>query len=155
MVKPWIKRTVFGALGGLFVLGSLAACSHHRGPMTEERITEMRGKVVDRVSGKLDLNEAQKAKLGLLADELMAQRKALRGGTEPRAELQAVIAGAQFDRAKAQALLDGKTQAVQGGGPKVIAAMGDFYDSLNPDQQAKLRAFMAEHRHGGGWWGRG
>lgn len=153
MVKPWIKRTLFGALGGLFVIGSLAACNHHRGPMTEERIVEMRGKAVERVSGKLDLNEAQKAKLGVLADELLAQRKALRGGTEPRAELQAVIAGAQFDRAKAQALLDGKTQTVQGGGPKVIAAMADFYDSLNADQQTKLRAFMAERRHGG--WGRG
>lgn len=155
MPKPWIKRAVFGALGGLFVLGSLAACAHHRGPMTEERLVEMRGKVVERISGKLDLNEAQKAKLGLLADELLAQRKALRGGTEPRAEVQAVIAGAQFDRAKAQALLDGKTQAVQAGGPKVIAAMADFYDSLNTDQQTKLRAFMEQHRHGGGWWGRG
>jgi Spy/CpxP family protein refolding chaperone len=155
MVKPWIKRTVFGALGGLLVLGSLAACSHHRGPLTDERISEMRGKAVERISGKLDLNEAQKAKLGVLADELLAQRKALRGSTEPRAEMQAVIAGAQFDRAKAQALLDGKTQAVQGGGPKVIAAMADFYDSLNADQQAKLRAFMEQHRHGGGWWGRG
>jgi Spy/CpxP family protein refolding chaperone len=153
MVKPWIKRTVLGAIGGLFVLGSLAACAHHRGPMDETQISAMRGKAVERISGKLDLNETQKAKLGALADEMLAQRQALRAGTEPRAEMQALIAGNQFDRAKAQALLEQKTQAVQGGGPKVIAAMADFYDSLNADQQAKVRAFMAEHRHGG--WGRG
>jgi Spy/CpxP family protein refolding chaperone len=121
--------------------------------MDETQISAMRGKAVERISGKLDLNETQKAKLGALADEMLAQRQALRAGTEPRAEMQALIAGNQFDRAKAQALLEQKTQAVQGGGPKVIAAMADFYDSLNADQQAKVRAFMAEHRHGG--WGRG
>ena len=152
-MKTWIKRTLIGALGATVLLGGLAACSHPRGPMSEERIGELRGKAVDRISGKLDLNEAQKAKLGALADELLAQRQALRGSAEPRAELQAVIAGTQFDRAKAQALLEQKTQAVQGNGPKVIAALGDFYDSLNPEQQAKVRAFMAERRHG--WWGRG
>lgn len=153
-MKTWIKRTLIGALGATVVLGGLAACSHHRGPMSEERVVEMRGKAIERISGKLDLNEAQKAKLGLLADELLAQRKALRGSTEPRTDLQALIAGTQFDRAKAQALLEQKTQAVQGNGPKVIAALGDFYDSLQPEQQAKVRAFLAERRHGG-WWSRG
>lgn len=154
-MRPWIKRTLFGLFGASLVLG-VAACGHrHDGgwQASAEDQAKFRGKMIERVSGKLDLDAAQKAKLGVLADELLAQRKALRGGTEPRAELQAVIAGAQFDRAKAQALLDGKTQTVQGGGPKVIAAMADFYDSLNADQQTKLRAFMAERRHGG--WGRG
>jgi periplasmic protein CpxP/Spy len=34
----------------------------------------------------------------------------------------------------------------------MIAAMADFYDSLNPAQQKQVRERM-EHR--GGWWGRG
>lgn len=155
-MKPWIKRTAIGAFVGALTLGGLAACGHHHrhGPMNDEQVLEMRGKAVERIAGKLDLNEAQKAKLGALADELMAQRKAMRGSSEPRTELQALIAGNAFDRAKAQALLEQKTQAVQAGGPKLIAALGDFYDSLSPAQQAQVRQFMAERRHGG-WWGRG
>ena len=155
-MKPWIKRTAIGAFVGVLTLGGLAACGHHHrhGPMNDEQVMELRSKAVERIAGKLELNEAQKAKLGTLADELMAQRKAMRGGTEPKAELQALIAGSSFDRAKAQALLEQKTQAVQAGGPKLIAALGDFYDSLSPAQQAQVRQFMAERRHGG-WWGRG
>jgi len=154
-MKPWIKRTLIGAFIGVVTLGGLAACGHRpHGAMSDEQITAMRGKAVERIAGKLDLNEAQKAKLGLLADELIAQRKTMRGSTEPKAELQALVAGTSFDRSKAQALLEQKTQAVQAGGPKVIAALGDFYDSLNPEQQAQVRAFMSERRHGG-WWSRG
>lgn len=155
-MKPWIKRTAIGAFVGALTLGGLAACGHHHrhGPMNDAQVLEMRGKAVERIAGKLDLNEAQKAKLGALADELMAQRKAMRGSSEPRTELQALIAGNAFDRAKAQALLEQKTQALQAGGPKLIAALGDFYDSLSPAQQAQVRQFMAERRHGG-WWGRG
>lgn len=154
-MKPWIKRTVFGALGGALVLGGLVACGQRmHGPMNDEQIGEMRGKAVERISSRLELNELQKAKLGVLADELVAQRKALRGQADGKSEVQSLIAGAQFDRAKAQALLEQKTQAVQGNGPKVITALADFYDSLNPQQQDKVRSFLAEHRRGG-WWSRG
>jgi Spy/CpxP family protein refolding chaperone len=41
---------------------------------------------------------------------------------------------------------------VQGQGPKVIAAMADFYDSLNPEQQQQVRERMAKRK---GWWSRG
>lgn len=154
-MTPWIKRTVFGALAGVIVLGGLSACGHRpHGPMSDEQVSALRGKALARIGSQLDLNEAQQAKLGVLADELLAQRQVMRGATDPRTELQAVIAGTQFDRAKAQSLLEQKTQAVQAGGPKVIAAMADFYDSLNAEQQAQVRSRLAERRHGG-WWSRG
>jgi hypothetical protein len=41
---------------------------------------------------------------------------------------------------------------LQNKSPEVIAALADFYDSLNPAQQQKVRDFM-EHR--GGWFHRG
>jgi hypothetical protein len=47
-----------------------------------------------------------------------------------------------------------KMAAVNAKSPEVIAALGDFYDSLAPAQQAKVRDFM-EHRGGRGWWRRG
>jgi protein CpxP len=158
VMKTWIKRTLIGALSATVLAGGLAACGsrgehRHGSGWSEERITEMRGKAIEKVSEKLELNEAQKQKLGVLADEMLAQRKALRGDTaNPRAEMQALIAGEKFDRTRAQTLLEQKTQAVQAGGPRVIAAMADFYDSLTPAQQAQVREKMEKRR---GWWKRG
>jgi Spy/CpxP family protein refolding chaperone len=63
------------------------------------------------------------------------------------------VAGAKFDRPRAQAMFEQKAQAVQGNGPQVISAFADFYDSLNTQQQQEVRERM-QHR-GGGWWGRG
>jgi Spy/CpxP family protein refolding chaperone len=108
--------------------------------------------MVDRVARKLELNEAQKQKLAATGAKLHEQRNAMRGATDPRAEVRALVAGEKFDRARAQALVAEKTAAVQARSPEVIAALGDFYDSLNPAQQAQVRDFM-QHRRG--WWRRG
>ena len=146
-MKTWIKRSLIG----------LTACGsrgdHARG-WSEERVTEMRGKAIERISSKLELNAEQKQKLGVLADEMIASRKAFRGeGDDPRAGFKALVAGEKFDRAKAQSLLDQKTAAVQGSAPKVLAALADFYDSLNPEQQRQVREKLDKRGHGR--WGRG
>ena len=81
------------------------------------------------------------------------QRTALIGQTpNPRAEFSALVAGEKFDRARALNLLDEKTRVVQVSSPEVINALADFYDSLNPTQQAEVREFMDKRR---GWFGRG
>lgn len=155
-MKPWIKRTLIGLTSVTVLLGGLAACGHrsdHARGWSDERITEVRGKAIDKISGKLDLNADQKAKLGVLADQMIASRKAFRGDTDPRVDIQALIAGNQFDRSKAQQLLDQKLQAAQGNGPQMLSAFGDFYDSLNPEQQKQVRERLEKRRHG--WWGRG
>jgi len=155
-MKPWIKRTLMGLFGATIVVGGLTACSsghHHRGPMTAEKMSEVRGKVVDRVSSKLDLNDAQKQKLNVLADKMEAQRTAFVGkATDPRAEMQAIVSGDKFDRARAQSLLEEKTRAVQANSPEVITALADFYDSLNAEQQQKVRDLMQRRK---GWMARG
>ena len=156
-MKPWIKKTLVGLFGASIMVGGLTACSsgHHyrHGPMTPEKMAEVRGKIVERVSGKLDLDAAQKQKLNVLADVLEAQRSAFIGKTaDPRAEAQAIVAGDKFDRARAQALLAEKTQALQAHSPEVITALADFYDSLNPAQQQKVRELMQRRK---GWMARG
>ena len=160
-MTPWIKRalkrSLIGIFGGAVLLGGLAACSHHRfrdGAMSDADIAQMRERFIDKASRELSLDEAQKAKLGGLADALKAQRAALMpGGANPRSEMAALVAGPQFDRARAQALIDGKTGALRDKAPAVVAAMADFYDSLQPAQQQKVRDLMARgHGHG---WGRG
>ena len=152
-MKPWIKRSLFGLFGIGVAVGSLTACGHrHDGPgwqMSAEDHGKFRAKMIDRVAGKLDLNEDQKKRLAVVADKLHEQRAAMVGKTtDPRAEVKALVAGEKFDRARAQALVSEKTAAVNGKSPEVIAALGDFYDSLNPAQQAKVREFM-DHRRGG------
>lgn len=156
-MKTWIQRSLIGLTAATVILGGLTACGsrgdHARG-WSDERITEARGKVVEKISSKLELNTEQKAKLGVLADEMIASRKAFKGNSaDPRADMKALIAGDKFDRTKAQALLDQKTQVVQGNGPRMLAAFGDFYDSLTPAQQQQVREKM--DRRGHGWWGRG
>jgi periplasmic protein CpxP/Spy len=156
-MKTWIQRSLIGLAIATVVLGGLTACGtrgdHARG-WSDERITEMRGKAVDKISDKLALNGVQKQKLGALADEMIASRKALKGGSaDPRADLKALITGDKFDRTQAQTLLDQKTQAVQGHGPKVLAAFGDFYDSLTSAQQQQVRDKLDKRGHG--WWDRG
>lgn len=155
-MKPWIKRTLVGLFGASIMVGGLTACSsgaHRHGPMSPEKMAEVRAKVVDRVSSKLNLNDAQKQKLNVLADKMQAQRSAFMGqAADPRAEVQAIVAGDKFDRARAQSLLDEKTRAIQASSPEVITALADFYDSLNPGQQQKVRDLMQRRK---GWMAHG
>lgn len=156
-MRPWIKRTLIGLFGAGVAVGGLTACGHRYGherfsSMTSEEQAQFRQHVVDRVAGKLDLDAAQKQKLATLATKLHEQRLALRGATDPRTEARSLIAGEKFDRVKAQSMLTEKMAVVNAGSPEVIAAFGDFYDSLSPAQQAKVRDRL-QHRHG--WWRRG
>lgn len=155
-MKPWIKRTLYGLFGASILVGGLAACGHHHRDygmgMSDSERTEFRGKMVDRVAGKLDLTPEQKQRLTVLADKLQAQRAALVGqATNPRTEVQALVAGDKFDRTRAQAMVTDKTAALNAKSPEVIAAMADFFDSLTPAQQTKVRDYL-QGRHG--WWHR-
>ncbi|MEZ7829472.1 MAG: Spy/CpxP family protein refolding chaperone [Brachymonas denitrificans] len=150
-MKPWIKRIVLGFAGITLVVGGLTACGvsryHGTGSMSEADATAWRAKQIERVADRLDLDAAQKAKLAALGEMMALQRKALRGNADnPRAEFQALIAGPKFDRTAAQNLVQQKTDAIRAGSPQVIAAMGDFYDSLRPEQQQKVRDFMQKQK---------
>lgn len=155
--KPWMKRTLIGlaAVGTLF--GGLAAWAHHRHgghhgwhAISAEDAAPLKAKVVEKVGRKLDLDDAQKAKLAALADQLREGRNAVVTRTpDPRAELNSLLSGATFDRSKAQALVQAQVGAINAQSPALINALADFYDSLKPEQQAKLREFMAKRGHHG------
>ena len=155
-MRPWIKRSLIGLFGATILVGGLTACGHHRPgdwQMSEEDSSKMRTRMLERAGKELSLDEAQKARLSTLADKLREQRLAsLPQGSNPRADMQALVSGAKFDREKALAFVDSKTAAVKTKSPEVIAAAADFYDSLKPEQQLKVREFMAKRR---GWGQRG
>jgi Spy/CpxP family protein refolding chaperone len=144
------------------------------GQHSEADMQKRREKMVERATSELSLDAAQKAKLVTLVDTVHAKRAAMmaakgdtkgdmkgheghqgRGGMGmmPRAEMQALIKGDKFDRAGAQALVDQKAGAMRASAPDVITAMGDFYDSLKPEQQVKVRAFMERGPMGRGMMG--
>ncbi len=156
-MNPWIKRTLIGLTSVTVLAGGLAACGHRgqhaQGPASAEQVAEWRGKAVDRVTRNLDLTAEQRQKFEVLADKLIAQRAAMIGQSQgPRTEMKALVAGEKFDRARALNLLDEKTRVLQMSTPEVITALADFYDSLNPAQQAEVRAFLDKRR---GWFRRG
>lgn len=126
---------------------------HHRGPMSEADMQKRQDRMIERVTQELALDATQKAHLVNLADALKAQRQAMGQPGSMRTDMQSLIAGERFDTAKAQALVNDKTEAMRKGSPQVISAAATFYDSLKPEQQAKVRDFMARGPHRG--WGRG
>ena len=105
--------------------------------MSEEDAAVMKARIVEKVAGKLDLDEAQKASSGVLADALREQRKALVAGGNPREQVQALVAGPTFDRAGAKSLLDAKTAALQGGSPAVIAASATSTTACAPSSRPR------------------
>ncbi|MBX3607861.1 MAG: Spy/CpxP family protein refolding chaperone [Piscinibacter sp.] len=156
-MRLWLRRTLIGLFGASVLFGGLAACSHHHhgsgsAALSEEEAARLRERMVDRVARELKLDEAQKARLAVLAERLRAQRQALvAGSADPRVEVQNLVRDAHFDRWRAQELVNAKLTAVREQSPQVIAAAADFYDGLNAEQQQRVRDFMAR-RHGFGRW---
>ena len=157
-MRPWLKRTLIGVFGASLLASAFAAgaCRGHYGwgthTMSDADAARVKARVVDKVGRHLELDDAQKARLGALADQLREQRKAVIGAADPRAEIASLVAGPAFDRAKAQSFIEQKTAAIGAASPALISALGDFYDSLRPEQQVKLRELMNRGGHHG-WHG--
>ncbi|RZS57024.1 Spy/CpxP family protein refolding chaperone [Sphaerotilus mobilis] len=164
---------VAAPMGGDAMMGMMGHGGGHgrHGQMSDADHQKMRDRMVERATRELKLDDAQKQRLGKLMDTLQAQRQAMHaagsaagaapkaGDTAkpagPRQDLQALIAGNRFDKAKAQQLADAKAQAIQKAGPELITAAADFFDSLKPEQQEQVRQFMARGPGRGGHDGHG
>lgn len=149
-MKRWLKQTLIGVFGASILIGGLTACGHggrHGNWATSEADSaRMREHLLERAGKQLNLDDAQKQRLAVLADKLREQRTALMGANDPRVEFQALVAGPTFDRSGAQALVEAKTAALRSKSPEVIAAAADFYDGLRPEQQQQVREFIAKRR---------
>ena len=152
-MKTWIKRTLIGVVGGAVLLGGLAACGQRhegwqRSQISQEDAAKWRERTLERAGKELQLDAGQKLKLGAAFDQLREHRNTVATGlADPRAELRALVGGERLDRTRAQAWVDEKTQVLRGDSPRTIGALADFYDSLRPDQQAKLRAWLDRRGH--------
>jgi len=155
-MKTWIKRTLIGLFGASILVGGIAACSHRHhgwggGSWSAEESAEWRERVIERAGKELQLDATQSAALGVVFDRMQEQRNALMAGNAtPRDELRALVATERFDRARAQAWVDQKTDVMRSQTPQTIDALAAFYDGLKPEQQARLREFMNRRGHRGG-----
>lgn len=155
-MKPW--KTLVGVIGAVVALGAFSGCSSYRGHQagwnaTPEQQARHREHVVDRVASRLDLNEAQKAKLSEFLAKMQAERAAMAAAQpDPRAQMLALVSSDKFDRGGAQALMTKTAAALETRSPQLIAALADFYDSLDANQQARVRDYLQQRR---GWWRRG
>ncbi|QPF73446.1 hypothetical protein G8A07_11280 [Roseateles sp. DAIF2] len=94
--------------------------------------------LLERIAARLDLGAEQRERLAELLAQLQRQRRALKawlGGPE----LAELLAGDNFARERAQALLEQRLEALRSAGPALVTALGDFFDALDFEQQQALR----------------
>ena len=136
-MRPWFKRSLFGFAGLALVAGSLAGCANHRERGWHGDAAEFRARMVERVGSKLELDAAQKQKLAVLAEKLQAQRAALRGGGDPRAEFRQLFAGAKLDQAAREEAGRGEDRRGTGRQPRSDCRRGRLLRQPEPRAAAE------------------
>lgn len=102
-----------------------------------------------RISAFLDLSDRQQAALAQVLDQLRTRRRALRGLMSGE-EVARLVEADTFAREAAQQWLDAQVEALRTAVPALVQAFGDFFDSLDFDQQQALRFMMRRLRQRGG-----
>lgn len=140
------KKNVLASLVGVVLVVSISAFGYYRNHSNPERHAAY---IVEEVSEELELNETQLANLNTLKDEILASHKQIHQNKQDKVQVVLeLVEGPTFNRDQALAHISETMQTMDELAPTVIAALGDFYDSLTPDQQHKLREKIedrAEH----------
>ena len=149
-MKPISKRIVILLAGSAVIVGTLAACGHHR-----YHDPEKRGEwIVEKVTDELELNESQQAKLETVRKEILTVRKDMHADRKNvREEILVMLDQPQLDRQKVLSMVEQKTVSINQHAPQVVNALGDFYDSLSDEQREELREHFADmgERHHHHW----
>jgi Spy/CpxP family protein refolding chaperone len=110
------------------------------------------GRMVERISSKLELTDTQSAALATFAEELAQTRELMRGteGTDLRSQMQQLVTAETFDQGQALTLINERAAAVQAKAPALVAAAAVFFDGLTAEQKARIQEFAEKrgHRHG-------
>lgn len=134
----------------LAIVGLIVGGCAHRYKDPEKRAEYFSNKI----SKKLDLNADQKTKLDAVTKEFMAARTEMKGKKDAtRSTLREVLNQPKFDQGKVMSVYKGHVSDMDTHAPRIIAAVGDFWDSLTPEQQAKAREKMEKHFERHGRWG--
>ncbi len=106
-------------------------------------------RMIERISGKLELTDTQSAALQTFAEELTETRELMRGdGTDLRTEMNSLIGADTFDQGKALTLINDRAVAIQDNAPELVAAAAVFFDGLSAEQKAQVQEFAEKRGHG-------
>jgi Spy/CpxP family protein refolding chaperone len=110
--------------------------------------------VSDRVSKKLELDDAQRQKFTDFAETVSGIMQEVKLSREQRhTEIASLLEEPALDQARALQLVQQRTRMIDEKAPEVIASLAIFLDSLNTEQRAELQEFIDKrhdnHRHGG------
>lgn len=135
-----------GIISAVVLVGSLAACGPHRSP--EERADRM----VEKISDKLELSAPQVANLEQLKTTVLDSRQRMRTEHEQlHQSIDEIISQPTLDQQRILELVREKTATINQEAPEIVAAMANFYDNLDLEQQADLRDKIREHREHRRW----
>ena len=147
------KRTMTYLAGGVLLASAVTGCRHGMHYGTAEERGEW---MVQKVSSELELNDTQQARLAEVKDQFLDARRLMKANREQhRAEVLTMLSQPTFDRDKANAMVGQQIETVNTRAPVVINAIGNFWESLDADQRAELRAFIEDnmaHHHSGHRW---
>jgi Spy/CpxP family protein refolding chaperone len=132
----WLLMLVTGSV--ITVL--LAGCGpRHHSP--EERADW----VTKKITSELELDDTQSAKLATLKTEMLEAGKVMKQRRDDSVDIiKGLLEQPTLDRNQALNLVESHTRTINDQAPRVVAALGDFYDSLRPEQQARLREKLQE-----------
>ena len=104
--------------------------------------------IVQRIGKRLNLNDQQRQKLVEVQAQLMSLRESLRQFRDQnRSSFGAMLAAGKFDRSQAVQLFQAPLAGVGDRVSPVVNTVGDFYDSLDPEQKNRVRDWW-DKRHG-------
>lgn len=107
---------------------------------------------IEKLGKELNLNEAQTAKLNTVTETLRKGRETMRSKhDETRKTALALLDQPKLDRQRALGLVQQTTRDFNDHAPEMIAAAADFFDSLTPAQQQKLRTDLKDRMESGGY----
>ena len=141
------NKIIIAVISGLVLISGIAACSHHRNPQARAEYA------VEKISSKLELNDAQTIQLVKLKNEIMNVRQSMQSDRNSMfTEIDELPSQSTLDQPRVLQLLQSKIDTVNNKAPQIITAFAEFYDSLNPEQQLKIREKIQDHReHSHGW----
>ena len=102
--------------------------------------------IVEEMSEELELNDSQQAKLETISEHILSVRKNFKSTHDAtHRNILTVMSEPVLDQAKLNDIVMTKVNMISEKAPHAISLLADFYNSLNADQQKKLKEALEEH----------
>ncbi|MEE9350896.1 MAG: periplasmic heavy metal sensor [Thiotrichaceae bacterium] len=130
------SKILLGAVLSIITLGSIGAYAGSGekcgfGMMGGFSSEKRAGFMVKRLTGKLDLSEAQVEKLKAIQQQFSERRKAMKESRN--GELLALLDAPELNQQQALSLIENRSTQRQQQAPEMIAVVADFTNSLNDE----------------------